>query len=368
MQEPSSMVLEQAYKSIPKDGPQLVLDLCGAPGGKSTHLLSLLSADSILVTNEVIRSRARILEENIIKWGAANTLVTQQDPSALAHSRLTFDIVVVDAPCSGEGLFRKDPSAARHWSADHVQHCAARQSRIIKEAQALTAPGGYLIYSTCTYAPEENESHSTLFLAAGWQPVPLAIDAIPGITTITMGGELVGYQCYPHKVRGEGFFISVWQKPGIQAIRNWMTPLPTAMPDHTWPIALEDPKKWAAVTTKDAIVLLPHESSGTLQHLSRLLRPIYYGITAFTKKAGLLIPAHGLAMSAAFHPHTPTIRLSEDEALRYLSRDNLSLEAAKGWQLVSYDEIALGWIKGVGNRVNNYYPQHWRIMNRDKLS
>lgn len=366
VQEPSSMFLEQAFAALDRPGPSLALDLCGAPGGKTTHLLSLLDDDSIVVTNEVIRSRVGILEEQVIKWGAPNTLVTALDPDVMARSGVTFDLVVVDAPCSGEGLFRKDARAAEEWSPDQVQLCAARQDRILEAAQAMTAPGGYLIYSTCTFETAENEAHSARFRASGWRHCPIPAGGSHGITPVSYQGHPAGYQFYPHKVRGEGFYISVWQKPGIQTARPWQAPL-TAQAKNDWQPWLQTPSRWVAQDAGGKIRLLPKASSGTLQHLASRLKPKYYGLEAFDQKGHLLIPTHALALSGAVSRALPTLPLGEAAALQYLSRENLPLSAPKGWHLVTYGQLPLGWAKGLGHRINNYYPQHWRIRNLDKL-
>lgn len=366
VQEPSSMFLEQALQVVGTTKPMLALDLCGAPGGKTTHLLSLLSDDSILVSNEVIRSRVSILEEHVIKWGASNTLVTAMDPDVMAKKGISFDLVVVDAPCSGEGLFRKDPGAADEWSLQNVQVCSARQERILAAAMAMTAPGGYLVYSTCTFEAEENETHSAAFRDAGWQFCPIPMGEQHGITPIHYQGHPAGYQFYPHSVRGEGFYLSLWQKPGNRADRHWMTPSRNES-RQDWPSWVETPDNWVALSKNGKLRLLPRALSGSMQHLAQQLRPVYYGVEAFEEKGKLLRPAHALALSECVSTTVPSLSLTTEEALRYLAREPLSIESPKGWLLVRYEGMSLGWAKGLGHRINNYYPQHWRIMNLDKL-
>ena len=168
VQEASSMFLEQAFLQIGGSTEELiVLDLCAAPGGKSTHLLSLMSSDSVLVSNEVIRSRASILSENIQKWGHHNAVVTSSDPQYFTALDSLFDIVVVDAPCSGEGLFRKDPAAIGSWSPENIALCARRQQRILEDVWPAIKSGGYLIYATCTYNQQENEENLSWLLSRG---------------------------------------------------------------------------------------------------------------------------------------------------------------------------------------------------------
>lgn len=366
VQEPSSMFIEQAVAATQLQGPLLALDLCGAPGGKSTHLLSLLSKDSLLVSNEVIQSRASILAENIIKWGSPNTLVTQLDPEVIARTKVMFDLVVVDAPCSGEGLFRKDAQAAKEWSMANVKHCAARQDRILEAAMKVTAPGGFLIYSTCTFEGIENEAHSALFREAAWQCCPIPMGEHHGITPLFYQGHLAGYQLYPHKVKGEGFFLSLWQKPGERLPRRWSPPTSNTRNDD-WTSWVAEPNEWVAVDRKNTLHLVPKILSGTITSLVDSLQPRYFGLAAFTRKGPHLRPTQALAMSGAVSNTIPTLAVDEADALRYLARENLQLEAPKGWHLITYQDLPLGWAKGLGHRINNYYPQHWRIKNLDKL-
>ena len=215
VQEASSMLLEQAVRqSIDLTTPQVALDLCAAPGGKSTHLLSRLSDDSLLIANEVIRSRASVLMENIEKWGRDNVIVTNNDPADFGRLEEFFDLVLVDAPCSGEGLFRKEPEAMHEWSMKNVNLCALRQRRIISDIWLSLKPGGILIYSTCTYNDQENIGN--LAWLAGQHDLTfetLMLDPAWGVTVVNQG-LAIGYQCFPNKVTGEGFFFSVIRKSG----------------------------------------------------------------------------------------------------------------------------------------------------------
>ena len=208
VQESSSMFLEQAIRQLDVKSGVKVLDLCAAPGGKSTHLASLISEDSLLVSNDVIRARGQILSENLKKWGNANVVVTNNDPHDFQRLPQFFDVIVVDAPCSGEGLFRRDESAILEWSTDNAQLCAQRQQRILADIWPSLKDGGVLIYSTCTFNPAENEDNIMwLNQFADIEPVPLHISDSWGIT-ITDSGGFPCYRFYPHKVSGEGFFMA----------------------------------------------------------------------------------------------------------------------------------------------------------------
>ncbi|HWA34598.1 MAG TPA: RsmB/NOP family class I SAM-dependent RNA methyltransferase, partial [Cyclobacteriaceae bacterium] len=213
VQEASSMFLEHALRqSVNLNQSVNILDLCAAPGGKSTHLLSLMSKDSLLVSNEVIRSRAGILAENIQKWGNPNVIVTSNDPAHFRRLTGFFDAIILDAPCSGEGLFRKDPAALSQWSSKNVELCELRQRRILHDVWAALKPGGTIIYSTCTYNEHENIGNMQ-WIKKEFDPdfIELKIPASWKIETLMREGA-VGYQLYPHNVNGEGFFLSVIKK------------------------------------------------------------------------------------------------------------------------------------------------------------
>ena len=213
VQEASSMFLEQAFTQIadPKQ-PLMVLDLCAAPGGKSTPLLSLINQKSLLVADAVIRSRAITLQENIQKWGNSNVVVTNNDPQDFQRLEGLFDMIIIDAPCSGEGLFRKDPRAIKEWSPDQVALCSKRQRRIVADIWPTLKEDGILIYSTCTYNTLENEENlKWLKSSCDVAFLPLQLEDGWGIETIAQDG-IVGYRFYPHRVDGEGLFMAVMRK------------------------------------------------------------------------------------------------------------------------------------------------------------
>ena len=202
VQEASSMFLEEAIKqTIELQKPLKVLDLAAAPGGKTTLLAGMLSSESLLLANEVIKSRYKILRQNVAKWGLPNVYTSNHDASGLTNLSGFFDVVVIDAPCSGEGMFRKDPQSAKEWSMENVKLCASRQKKILADAMNLLAEDGVLIYSTCTYNAEENE------LNAKWLHKSFPLDpmrlSLPEDWNITSGDY--GYQFYPHQTKGEGF-------------------------------------------------------------------------------------------------------------------------------------------------------------------
>ena len=213
VQEASSMFIQHLLHQLNMDTKSIVLDLCAAPGGKST-LLANWFKDGLVVANETIKGRNAILVENTTKWGADNMIVTQNDPGHFKALPAFFDLVMIDAPCSGSGLFRKDVSAISEWSLDHVQHCSLRQQRIIEESLDTLKEGGYLIYSTCSYSFEEDEKiMDQIANLPGMVNVKIPVPASWNIITCeSPEHQCQGFRFYPDKIKGEGFFISVFKK------------------------------------------------------------------------------------------------------------------------------------------------------------
>ncbi|MFN3315635.1 MAG: RsmB/NOP family class I SAM-dependent RNA methyltransferase, partial [Raineya sp.] len=210
VQEASSMFLEQIIQNISIPNEAVLLDLSAAPGGKSTHLLSLLPESCLLVSNEIIRNRANILQENLCRWGRSNYIVTQSEASVWGKMQGFFDVILVDAPCSGEGMFRKEEQALNQWSLENVNFCATRQKDILKNILPALANGGYLIYSTCTYNPQENEENiAWLIENYDLEHIEIPIDETWGIRKAKWG-----YRFFPHLLQGEGFFVACLHKKG----------------------------------------------------------------------------------------------------------------------------------------------------------
>lgn len=368
VQEPSSMLLEQAVRqSLDVSKPLRVLDLCGAPGGKSTHLLSLLTKDSLLISNEVIRSRAQVLAENIAKWGCSNVVVSNNDPEVFQNLPGFFDLIVVDAPCSGEGLFRKDPGAMQEWSPDNAVLCSHRQRRILKDVWPALKENGILIYSTCTYNPDENENNLTwLAQQESIQSVPINLEPDWKINPVK-SGNLTGYQCFPHTVMGEGFFFAAIRKTGQQKNINIRTgknfhlaSKKIAEQINSWVL---HPEHFRIIQQQDLLLLLPEEWFDELNFLSQQLHVVSKGTALAEVKHEKLIPEHALAMSIHLNKNNFTCyELSLEQALGYLRKETLNpLDSEKGFALVTYQNYPLGWINRLGNRINNLYPAAWRI-------
>ncbi len=367
VQEASSMFLDYLLRQLLPERHNLrVLDLCAAPGGKSTLLASLLEKDSLLISNEVIRSRASILEENITRWGYMNTWITSDDPAVFGKIPGYFDVIVVDAPCSGSGLFRKDPAALDEWSEANVALCSQRQKRIIADVWPSLKKGGIMVYATCSYSPEENEQ------ILKWLAVTFSAEhagVTPprewGITTITTPqGQPAGYRFFPDKTRGEGFFIAAVRKTTDTAV------VKQARFRHK-----EEPKVQERISdllTGDTFTCIPTGGDAfSAIHAAHI--PDYYLLKHFLfyRRAGLpagqfagsdWLPSHDIALSIDLSDDVPVIQVDRDTALRFLRKEDPGLPPeAKGRYRVVCEGIGLGWVKSLGNRYNNYLPKHWRI-------
>lgn len=367
VQEASSMFLEQALlQTIDVTKPLRVLDLSAAPGGKSTHAISLLHPESLLVCNEVIRSRATILAENIQKWGYSNVIVTNNDPEAFTRLAGFFDVIIVDAPCSGEGLFRKDPNAIQEWSPDNVQLCAKRQRRILADVWPALKQDGVLIYSTCTYNRFENEDNlQWLSEQYGAESLKLSVDERWGIKPTTEH-TLNGYHFYPHSVKGEGFFIAAVRKTEDQSeihqkIRKGLTAPSKKVAEQlqSW-VTLPSPYFYS---WNDTVYLLPASIGKAVEFLFDHLRFVQAGTALATLKHDKLIPEHAAALSIHLNQENfLKLDLNEEDALRYLRKETVDVAGnEKGFTLITYKNVPLGWANVLNNRMNNLYPKEWRI-------
>ncbi|MDE5610793.1 MAG: RNA methyltransferase [Odoribacter sp.] len=364
VQEASSMFIRHILQQIMPTGPVRVLDLCAAPGGKSTLVASMLDKDSLLVANEVIRSRATILKENIIKWGQDNVVVTNNDPADFHALEGAFDLILVDAPCSGEGMFRKDPTAITEWSEEHLRLCSERQRRIVADIWRCLKPGGKLIYSTCTYNPGENEAMLE-WLQDEWQGESLPIThSFEGI--VPGNSKAHCYHFYPHKIKGEGFFVGVIQKnDGKEFCPRKSKKSSTAytrIPDHLKPF-IRTPERYSAYATENTTGILPTSQADFITTLETTLRILYKGCEmAETNNRKLkLLPASALWQGLETK-HCAVYEADRKTALTFLRKEDIPAPGITGdWILVSYRGIGLGWCKNLGNRLNNYYPKEWRI-------
>ena len=363
VQEASSMFLEEVWKQLNLGNqPLKVLDLCAAPGGKSTHLLSLIRDDSLLVTNELIPNRNKILQQNIIKWGYANCIVTQNKPEDFAGLGNYFDVILIDAPCSGEGLFRKDKDAISEWSEKNVGMCSVRQKDILKNAAACLKPGGYLIYSTCTYEPLENDENITWMGQLGLNAHTTGLAKYPGIIKTNYG-----CQFYPHRIKGEGFYIAALQKEGSG--HSYISPMvsnkklaPLSPPLQGY---LQQPEAFTELKKNDLIFALPVWMQSDFAILEKRLYIRNAGVLAGSIKGKDFLPAHDLALSNQIRKEIQSVELTEEEAVTYLRCETPKINSElRGWCLATYQGLNLGWMKLMPGRLNNYFPKDWRILKR----
>ena len=367
VQEAASMFLGYALTLVCEGMTGLrAVDLCAAPGGKSTHLSSLPFISSLL-SNEIIRSRVPVLYENTVKWGMPHVLIAQDDPARIGRLSDCFDIMVVDAPCSGSGLFRRDPEAVREWSPRHVELCSQRQQRILADALPALSEGGILAYSTCSYSQAENEDIlDWLVEEMGMESIHLDIPADWDIhTSHAPKTGAAGYRFYPGDRAGEGFFLACLRKqhasdnaaPEPARRSDWSaTPMPGA---GDW---LTNSERFLYREHAEGWMAIPEHLAAWQQTLSSGLSLRKSGLLMGKIMKGKLNPEHELALSTALRSDVPCVELGEEEALRFLRRDNiLPQDAMNGWNLARFQGLALGWFKSMGHRTNNYYPMDWRI-------
>ncbi|MFI5222157.1 MAG: hypothetical protein ACHQK8_07515 [Bacteroidia bacterium] len=364
VQESSSMFLDFLLRNIisRNDKPLKILDLCAAPGGKSTIISSCLSEKDLLVSNEIIRSRVSVLAENMMKWGQSNGMITNNDAKDFSHLDCWFDVIVLDAPCSGEGLFRKDKKAIEQWSAANVLHCAARQKRIFSDVIGSLKPNGYLIYSTCTFNEIENEENVKWMMEHfEMEPMQINTDAKWNIVQ----NEL-GYRFYPHKVKGEGFFISCLKKRSGNISK---TKSKSSKPEFVSKKTTEELKPWLKnpdqyefIQYGKEIQALNKDLINDFEFVSKKIKTIYSGITMGELMNGKLHPSHQLALSNVLDESVKRLDLSREDAIRYLRMDPLKTETPeKGLHLVTYKNFGLGWVNVLPTRINNYLPNNLRI-------
>ena len=370
-QEASSMLFANAI-DFSKD--MKVLDLCAAPGGKSSLLLSMMTEGSLLVSNELVGKRNSILQENLIKWGYPNVVITKNRADEFSGFEGFFDVVLVDAPCSGEGMFRKDEEAITQWSEGLVQQCTAIQDDILGSAIRLVKQGGLLIYSTCTFEEAENENHlRDLYSENGSYLEPQDIDILPGWGMKTVSVEVddkiqKGYYCFPHKVKGEGLFVSAMRVLKNRSSNSGKTnkaPLRKATAKELESIApfVDLNEKYSVFINDERVQIFPSSMEKDILNFLAKMEIRKAGIFAGILQRDVFIPEHDLAMSGLSNKEIPTVELTHRHALEYQQRQTMPPvpDLKKGWFLYTYNDLPIGWAKNIGNRINNHYPAEWRI-------
>jgi 16S rRNA C967 or C1407 C5-methylase (RsmB/RsmF family)/NOL1/NOP2/fmu family ribosome biogenesis protein len=365
-QEASSMFLEKVYRAVAGFREKLkVLDLCGSPGGKSTHICNLIGPSGLLISNEVIRSRASVLAETLTKWGSGNVMVTQNDPSVLGRLTGYFDLIIVDAPCSGEGMFRSSATVSE-WSVENTDHCSVRQKRILTDIWPALKEDGFLVYSTCTFNPGENEENINWLLSRHMaECVRIDVNDYPGIIEVDNHG-FYGYGFYPDRVRGEGFFISVVRKTSLEPSKHFRSSRMADYKPGKSDIALAS--EWTdfppdrILKRGEEILAIPTMQEDYF-YLFQNLKIVKSGTRLAVRKKDNYIPTPELSLSVHQKGKVfPFRELDLSKALSYLRRDSLNWQVkSKGWNLVTYRGVNLGFVNNLGNRLNNYFPVEWRI-------
>lgn len=372
VQEASSMFVSYILKELKlRERDIKALDLCAAPGGKSTLINDQISPNSLLVSNEIIKSRSIILQENLMRWGYPNVVVTNNDPTAFRRLPGFFDLLVVDAPCSGSGMFRKDEDSIDAWSEANVKLCSERQQRILSEVITCLSSHGYLLYSTCSYSSEENEGIlDWLIEEYNLDSIEVPIDQSWGIeVTKSERAKATGYRFYPHKTKGEGFFIGILQVKNIQPTFSTKK-----MKLEKSPIAkdclqgwIENNKGLSTLLHNDNVHIFPQDLEASIKALQQVLYLKNAGTMVGKWLGKELVPSHDLALSVYRDKNLSAVELTLADAQDFLRKEQLDLELftgmEKGWCLVNYEGVSLGWVKVLGNRINNYYPREVRIAN-----
>ena len=385
VQDPSCTYLESVWRTLygtsaansSPQAPKRVLDLCAAPGGKSTHLADLMNERGLLVSNEVISSRAATLAENMAKWGVANSVVTNSDPSAFSKLQNLFDLILVDAPCSGEGMFRKNPDAIGEWSLNNVKLCAQRQRRILNDIWPALRQGGYLIYSTCTFNHLENADNVQYIVEElGAEVIPLAPQEWEllrscGVEAVGEGkAASLGYQFLPGLARGEGQFFAILRKRAAEEAAAGRAAEGAFAPEREL--------RWHKEIKGDLLKLLPEQLVPEIKLLSKHLKIVSSGRAVATmlasKRGGVaLVPHADLALSLHigtildylwdnYKFKVERVELPLEQIQAFLAKEPLLLpDAPTGYLLLTYKGAGVGFVKNLGNRCNSLLPNARRI-------
>lgn len=393
VQEAGSMFVGHVVRSLAREwpGPVCVLDACAAPGGKTTAVIDALPEGSLTVANEYVPARAAVLKENIVKWGCPSVIVTRGDTGRLARLGETFDLVVADVPCSGEGMMRKDDEAVAQWGEGLVRDCAALQWEIVCNLWQTLRPGGVMIYSTCTFNRQEDELNvARIIRELGGESVKIDVPAEWGITGAI--GEPSVYACrfIPGRTRGEGLFVSVIRKPGqenkffktgVQESNSFRTERGSVKArkgrpdkcDKRGAVAklpaelagwLIDGQRYAMYADGDRVNAFPREWMPLLERVRKVTDVIHDGVHVASLKGRDYAPAHSLVMSRAFNKSAfPHVDIDKDTALRYLRGESPVMPEGtpRGYVVLTYEGEPLGLVKNLGNRSNSLYPSSWRV-------
>lgn len=375
VQDSSSMIAAEAVRRASEmlsgGTPLLLLDSCAAPGGKSTAAIAALPAGSMVVANEYVPQRVAVLSENLAKWGSPAVAVTRGDTAQFRKTREMFDIIIADVPCSGEGMFRKDPEAVRQWTPALVEECAVRQREIVDNLWEALRPGGILIYSTCTFNRSENQEMRRYILDTLPEAEPIEFSLPEEWGTVEVDGCT---HFVPGRIEGEGLTIFMASK-GKPEPRVGQVATGRPRKERGAKGRDEVPpecKKWIKgacdyefTVTDGEVRAIPSRWSAVANALTANVRTVSIGVDMATIKGRDAIPSQALALSTALNTEAfPTVAVDYPTAAAYLRRDAVTLPEGtpRGFVLLAYGNRPLGFVKNIGNRSNNLYPQEWRIL------
>ncbi|MDD7317534.1 MAG: hypothetical protein SOZ80_07595 [Prevotella sp.] len=365
VQEASSMFLQHVMKHVSGSEPVVMIDMCAAPGGKSTAASTVLPEGSLIVSNEPVPQRANILAENIQKWGMQNVVVTNNRPQELRRTGIVADIILCDVPCSGEGMFRKDEGAIAEWSIRNVERCRALQREIVAEAWQCLKQGGTMIYSTCTFNSRENEENVRWIC----ENLDAEVVDIPTEKEWNITGSLLAdfnekvYRFIPGMTRGEGLFMAVLRKNGECNQRMPKTKRQVGG-DRTVEGWIMNPENYITEGLKQGITAIPKRWYALAKHLAGTLKVVHQGVRLGTIKGRDIVPDQCLALSTALRRDAfTTAEVDRKTATDYLRKEAVTLsdDVERGFVLLTYRDMPLGFVKNLGNRANNLYPAEWRI-------
>jgi len=363
VQDASSMFIAHVIKHLVKD-PVRYLDLCAAPGGKTTAAMQALPQGSLVVANEIVPPRARVLADNVIRWGSPRCVVTSNAPAQVGKMADFFDVIATDVPCSGEGMMRKDDEAIAQWTPALVEQCAQRQREILADVWTALRPGGLLIYSTCTYNRQENEQMAD-FIANELGATSLEVPIDPSWNIHgAIGSDIHGYRFMPHRVDGEGLFMAVFRKDGdgprqVPRIKEKNTKKADEI-GKNW---LSAPNDYVIGQHGDLYIAVPMDMRSEVAALRSSLNVLHAGVELATVMGRKTVPHHALAMSTARAGEAfPTCEVDYPTALRYLRGESITVDGPRGHVLIAHEGAVLGLANNLGNRANNLYPKPLRIL------
>ena len=362
VQDASSMFIAHVIRHFVHE-PVRYLDLCAAPGGKTTAAMQALPQRSLVVANEIVPPRARVLTDNVIRWGNPRCVVTSNAPARVGKLTHFFDVIATDVPCSGEGMMRKDDEAVAQWSPELVDQCAQRQREILTDVWPALRPGGLLIYSTCTYNRQENEEMADFIRQLGATPLEVPVEPSWNIHP-AIDSDCPCYRFMPHRVDGEGLFMAVFRKDGdapCQDIR--IKEKNTKKADEIGKNWLKSPDDYVIDLQDDVYVAVPRDISRQVAALRASLNVLHAGVELAAVMGRKSVPHHALAMSVARSADAfPVCEVDYPTALRYLRGESITVDAARGYVLIAHNGAVLGFANNLGNRANNLYPKPLRIL------